>query len=348
MRPRTVVLSVAGAAVLGTAGVAAAGLGGAEPVTPRPTTSLETAAVERTTLVDSRSLDGTLGYGDPSTAASGGGGGILTWVAAPGASIFRGEAVYKVDDAPVPLLYGSLPIYRTLASGSEGEDVEQLERNLRALGYTGFTVDETYDAYTAAAVERWQDDLGAEETGRIAPGSAVVASGAIRVAERKASKGERTGGPVLTYTGTTRVVTVDLEVQYQQMAKEGATVTVELPDDSTTKGTITDVGKVAEETGEREEQTTTIEVTIAVKKQKSLGSYDKAPVEVTFAADRRKDVLAVPIAALLAQADGGYAVQVVSGGSTRTVPVETGLFTEGKVEVTGAGLAEGMKVGVPS
>lgn len=348
MRPRTVVLSVAGVAVLGAAGVAATGLGGRDTVTPRPTTSLETAAIERTTLVDSRSVDGTLGYGDTGTIASGGGSGTLTWVPALGATVGRGEAAYKVDDEPVPLLYGTLPIYRTLASGSEGADVEQLERNLRALGYTGFTVDEEFSAATAYAVERWQDDLGVPETGRITPGSVAVADGAIRVAERKATAGERAGGPVLAYTGTTRVVTVDLEVQYQDMATDGDKVTVELPDGETTKGKITDVGKVAEQTGERDEQTTTIEVTIAVAKQKELGSYDKAPVEVTFAADRREDVLAVPIGALLAQPGGGYAVQVVSGDGTRTVPVETGLFTEGKVEVTGPGLAEGMKVGVPS
>ena len=58
-------------------------------------------------------------------------------------------------------------------------------------------------------------------------------------------------------------------------------------------------------------------------------------------------LLAAP-SALLAQGDGGYAVQVVQNGTVRTVPVETGVFAGGKVEVSGSGLAEGMKVGVPS
>jgi hypothetical protein len=59
-------------------------------------------------------------------------------------------------------------------------------------------------------------------------------------------------------------------------------------------------------------------------------------------------VLTVPVAALLALAEGGYGVQVVGGGTTRIVAVQTGLFAGGRVEVTGDGLAEGQTVGVPS
>jgi multidrug efflux system membrane fusion protein len=49
----------------------------------------------------------------------------------------------------------------------------------------------------------------------------------------------------------------------------------------------------------------------------------------------------------MAAAGGGFAVQVVDGGTTRQVPVRTGLFADGRVEITGDGLAEGMTVGVP-
>ncbi|TDC95322.1 peptidoglycan-binding protein [Actinomadura sp. 7K507] len=345
-RTRTAVLGAAGVVVV-VAGLATAGLGGgaggpaAAPSSLRPAT----APIERTTLVETRDVDGTLGYGGTRTVA-GTGHGTLTWLPGAGSVISRGRPVYRVDDEPVPLLYGRLPLYRTLSAGKEGPDVEQLERNLRALGYTGFTVDETYSAATAAAVKRWQDDLGVKETGTVGPGTAAVAAGRIRVAGRKAAVGDKIGGPVLTYTGTTRVVGVDLDVQYQRLAKKGAEVEIGLPSGDTTKGKITSVGKVAEEGGR--DEPTTIEVTIAVDGQKSLGPYDKAPVDVRFTANRHRDVLAVPIGALLAQGDGGYAVQVVRDGRVRTVPVETGVFTEGQVEIAGPGIAEGMKVGVPS
>ncbi|MGW5413871.1 efflux RND transporter periplasmic adaptor subunit [Actinomadura geliboluensis] len=341
-----IVFGAAGVIVAGGAGLATAGLGGGgDPAAAHSSLPPATAAIERTTLVETQDVDGTLGYGNTHTIA-GAGSGTLTWLAGPGSVIPRGRSVYRVDNKPVPLLYGRLPLYRALAEGTEGADVLQLERNLRALGYTGFTVDKTFGSSTTAAVKRWQDDLGLEETGRIQPGSAVVAPGRIRVAERKANVGDRIGGAVLTYTGTTRVVSVDLDVEYQRLAKKGGEVEIELPSGDTVKGRITSVGKVAKEG--QQDQPTTVEVEIAVASQRKLGSYDKAPVEVHVTANKHADVLAVPIGALLARGDGGYAVQVVEGGRVRTVPVETGVFTDGRVEISGSGLSEGMKVGVPS
>lgn len=345
-RTRTFVLGAAGVAVAGGAGLATVGLGGGgDPATAHSSLPPATAPVERTTLVETQDVDGTLGYGNTRTIG-GTGHGTLTWLAGAGSVVSRGRPVYRVDNKPVPLLYGRLPLYRTLSSGKEGADVEQLERNLSALGYTGFTVDDAYSAATAAAVKRWQDDLGVRETGQVAPGAAVVASGRIRVAERKANVGDRLGGPVLTYTGTTRLVSVDLDVQYQRLVKKGAAVEVELPSGDTVKGKVGSVGKVAKKA--QDDQPATIEVQVAIGSQKKLGSYDKAPVKVSFTTEQHEGVLAVPIGALLAQGDGGYAVQVVENGRVRTVPVETGVFTEGQVEVTGSGLKEGMKVGVPT
>jgi len=85
-----------------------------------------------------------------------------------------------------------------------------------------------------------------------------------------------------------------------------------------------------------------------VTDQKKLGNLDQAAVKIGFTASQRKNVLTVPVAALLALAEGGYGVQVVEGTATRIVPVETGLFAGGRVEVTGDGLREGMTVGVPA
>jgi hypothetical protein len=75
---------------------------------------------------------------------------------------------------------------------------------------------------------------------------------------------------------------------------------------------------------------------------------DQAPVRVGIISDSRTGVLAVPVNALLALAEGGYGVRVVEGETSRIVAVETGLFAKGLVEVTGEGLAEGVKVEVPA
>jgi hypothetical protein len=58
-------------------------------------------------------------------------------------------------------------------------------------------------------------------------------------------------------------------------------------------------------------------------------------------------VLAVPISALVALAGGGYGVELVDAKSSRVVPVSTGLFANGNVEISGKDIAEGAAVRVP-
>jgi len=88
-------------------------------------------------------------------------------------------------------------------------------------------------------------------------------------------------------------------------------------------------------------------VDVAIADQEALGSLGGAPVDVDFVVDERKDVLAVPVAALLAMVEGGFGVEIVDGDTTRIVAVRTGMFAGGRVEVSGEGIAEGMTVGVP-
>jgi hypothetical protein len=45
---------------------------------------------------------------------------------------------------------------------------------------------------------------------------------------------------------------------------------------------------------------------------------------------------------------GGYGVEVVSGSTSRNVPVELGMFGNGRVQITGEGIVAGTLVGIPS
>ena len=57
----------------------------------------------------------------------------------------------------------------------------------------------------------------------------------------------------------------------------------------------------------------------------------------------------MPVEALVALREGGYAVEIVDGNAQRHyIGVTLGLFQDGMVEITGDGLAEGQKVVVPS
>jgi peptidoglycan hydrolase-like protein with peptidoglycan-binding domain len=337
------VVGVAAAVVAG----AAVGLGGGAAGTGRGTGPvLATVPVTRATLTQTQQVNGTLGYDAPVTV-NGRGSGVITWLPAPGAVIGRGQPVYKADNQRVPLFYGRLPLYRPLHVGDTGADVTEAKRNLAALGYTGVTVDTYYTAATAAAVWRWQQDLGLTPTGVLSPAEVVLARGRLRVASLAAHLGDQASGPVLTYTGITRVVQVALDVALQGLARAGAAAAVTLPDGTTVHGRIARVGSVAT-AGSTATDPATIEVTVTVAGQSALGRLDQAPVVVKLVSARVNNVLTVPVAAIVALAGGGYGVQVVTGTTSHYVRVQLGMFAGGRVQVTGAGIAEGTRVGVPS
>ena len=306
-----------------------------------------TADITKQTLIDRENHDGALGHGDTTTISSRGNG-TVTALPAEGATVTRGKAIFRLDNKPITLLYGSLPAYRTLSTGVKGADVKQFERNLRALGYRGFTVDKTYSTSTASAVKDWQEDLNLTETGKVDPGQIVYAAGAVRVDSLSTQVGTVVGPgtAVEQVTGTSLLATVGLEMSSGRLAKQGAAVQVTLPDGKVVPGRIIKVATAVSQGENGEADTTKIQVTIRFTAAvKSMGA---AAVTVAFSAGERPNVLTVPVAALLALAEGGYGVRVVDGSTTRIVAVETGLFADGQVEIAGTGLQPGMKVAMPS
>ncbi|MFC5824386.1 peptidoglycan-binding protein [Nonomuraea insulae] len=343
-------LVVVAAAGGGLIAVNSAGLldGGAGPTQSASALPPVTAQVTKQTLNDTRDADGELGYGPVTTAVSRQPG-TITWLPDSGATITRGKSLFRVDNKPVMLLYGDVPAYRDLKIGVEGKDVENLERNLSKLGYDGFTVDDefTYDTYEA--VKEWQEDRGLDETGVVELGRVVFAPGKVRVESLDSEKGSpaQPGQKILTYTGTSKVITVQLEAEDQRMAKKGAKVKVTLPDGKSVNGKVTEVATVIVPGDGQSEPETRVEALVSIGNAKSAKELDKASVDVTFTASQRKNVLTVPVAALVALQEGGYGLEVIEGGKSRYIGVETGLFAGGRVQVSGGGLTEGMTVGMP-
>jgi peptidoglycan hydrolase-like protein with peptidoglycan-binding domain len=315
-------------------------------VAPVQTRVAATAAITRQDLVDTKTVTGALTYSGRRGLTTGAAG-TVTWAPDDGAVVRRGRSLLKVDREPVTLMYGSLPLYRPLFSGvSDGPDVEQLERNLRALGYgEDLTVDDHFSYATSLAVQEWQDDRGLTETGRVDDAQVVFLPSAVRVTETKAVVGGRTapGQQVLAVSDLKRLVHLALDSDDQTLAEKGAKVTVELPGGEKAAGKIAEVGTVARS----QEDGTVIDVEIALTKDPKT-KLDQAPVEVELVSERRENVLAVPVEALLALREGGFGVEIVEGSGTRLAPVEVGAFGGGMVEITGEGLKEGVKVGVPS
>lgn len=349
-----VVGGIVGTVVIG-AGIVLAltGFGRGDDPAPAATGPEETATVTRQTLVQRSTVKGTLGHGEAVArgyqgAGGADGGGTVTWLPDVGDVVDRGGVLFKVDERPTVLLLGALPVYRELGTGAEGEDVRQLEENLVALGYTGFTVDTKFTESTAQAVKKWQKDRGVEKTGTVGPSDVLVASGPVRVDALKVRVGDAAAAEILTTTGVDRAISVDLDISDRDRAVEGGTVTVELPGGATTEAVVSAVGSpevVEDESGmPGASDKTTVPVTVTLPDGTDA---DPGSVKVTFVAAERPDVLTVPVAALLALAEGGYGVEVVEDGTSRIVAVETGMFADGSVEITGD-VVEGDVVGMPS
>ncbi|MDT0479895.1 peptidoglycan-binding domain-containing protein [Streptomyces doebereineriae] len=398
---RTVLVASALVVVAAVAVVGALGLGGggAEEGSSAPPRSGSTVPVTRTTLTERTTVDGQLGYGTeiplPVKAT-----GTVTWLPAEGTTVQRGGTLLRVDDRPVVLLYGTLPMYRELgltagtqqdtrqetgtegdtqASGDQGRtdetpgapdpsgspapggagaggtggtlrgmDVLQFESNLATLGYTGFTVDEEFTDLTARAVKRWQKSLGLPQTGTVGIGDVVYSAGKVRIGHASVRLGSPATDDVLTYTGTSRKVVVGASAAEDSWAVRGAAVTIGLPDGKSVKGEVAAVGKSATAPegggGEGGSATPTIPVTITIEDQKSVGRLESAPVTVEYVGRERADVLTVPVAALVALAEGGHGLETADG---RFVAVKTGLFADGRVEVSGSAVREGMNVRIP-
>lgn len=311
-----------------------------------------TVPVRRGDLTESTTSSGALQYADPRSLQSELSG-TVTWLPASGRVVREGQALYRIDTSPVVRLDGSVPAWRELAPGiDDGADIEQLESALLRLGY-GDDVDLDADGEwtwaTTHAVEEWQEDRDLEETGRLPLGSVVFTDGDVRVSDRLVEVGARVqpSTPLLDVSGVDRQITVSLATTQRHLAPIGGVVDLDFPDGTTARGRIVDV-ELTPGADEQSEDTLTVTIEPMGKRARRTvgGQLDGASVVVTARDVIAEDVLIVPVTALVALADGGYAVEVDEDGRHRLVPVETGGFADTEVAVDGD-LTEGMEVVVP-
>lgn len=355
-RRRIAVSASAGVAVLALVGAAAQWLpvgGSGAGAADEPPAPVATAEVTRGTITATEAWDGTLGRGAPFTATAAQKG-TFTRVAEEGSEVKRGTELYRVDERPVVALVGGIPMYRNLAPGVSGADVKQLEENLAELGYGGFTVDRHYTGLTANAVRAWQaDTAGLEETGTVGTEDVVFVPEGGTVAAVHADVGNQAGpgSEVVDVAGSDPVATLEVDAADRDLAEVDTEVAVELPGGERVDGIVTAANAVQDDSsdgggggGGADESTVEVEIALADEVDESLlGSS----VDVIVDVDEKEDVLIAPVNALLALSEGGHGLEVVADdGTTSLVPVETGLFDDGGVEVEGDGIDEGTIVGV--
>ena len=168
------------------------------------------------------------------------------------------------------------------------------------------------------------------------------------------------GSAVVLNSPLYNISSIGIEVVFQVDATDqetvslGDSVEIELPTDERVPTVITFIDQVVTQTQAGE----FIEVTLEVLNPEEIEAYDQAPVKVFVTTEISENVLYVPVNALLALAEGGYALEVYdgaldsgtfegeSGVDTSYVAVEIGVFTDGFVEVKG-NISEGQIVVVP-
>ncbi len=342
-----------------------------------------TAKVEMRELSAMASLSGTLTYqagpdGLPYSVINQASG-TYTELPVPGQVISQGQVLYRVNDSPVGLLYGSTPVYRSLSAGASGADVAELNGDLVGLGYATSTqlsaTSSFFGSATTAALEKLQADLGVTPNGTLALGQVVFEPTAVRITSLSAQLGGSTlaGQTVMQGSSTTRQVQVAVDASQQTDVAVGDTVTITLPNNQTTPGVVSSVGTVAtcpsnsgSSSGSNSVTTAsgscppgssgsspapTVTVDVSPSDPGATGTWDQAPVEVTITTANVPSALVVPVTALLAQSGGGYAVEVLgASGVNHLVPVSLGLFddADGLVQVTGSRLVAGQNVVVPT
>jgi peptidoglycan hydrolase-like protein with peptidoglycan-binding domain len=334
--------------------VLAACAGGSAPESAGIHTTI--ASVVRADIARTQSVSGTISYGDAVPIVLLGAGGVVTWLPAAGSVVRRGQRLFAVNGQGTYLMAGPMPAFRSMTLGTSGADVRQLEQNLIALGYanhTNLVANGHFTAADAAAVRRWQRAVGLQQTGVVSLGAVVFATTALRVGSLRVTQGSPVGPgtPILDATRTDVHVNVPLDTTFIAFVHRGDAVRVVLPDLATTlSGRVTSVATTATVAGgPNQPQRPTVAVRVDVNDTARMQGYDQAPVQVAITLELHRNVLAVPVLALLAEPDQKYAVRLVRGSTRTLVEVQPGLQdAAGLIEITNAGLAAGDQVEVPA
>jgi len=349
------------AAVAGTAGAVIMANARQAPAVGRETAP-NTATVERAELSSVVYEAGTLTYraqtdGSP-YAVINQAGGTYTQLPSAGDRIVCGDALYRVNDQPVLLLYGSTPAYRSLSVGDSGPDVGELNADLVHLRYATRAQLESSPYYfgpeTASALRKLQSKLGEDETGSLELGQAVFLPGPVRIAvvDGELAGSAQRGSRVLSATSDTLEVQVALDPSQQGEVKRGDRARITLPDNSTITGWVDRLGRVAQVSSGQSSGAgyATIPAYISLDDPGRAGGLDEAPVQVQITTASARSGLSVPVTALVGKPGGGFAVEVVGvGGRRELVAVTPGLFddADGLVQVQGD-LRIGQRVAVGS
>ncbi|NDU72092.1 hypothetical protein GWI34_05555 [Actinomadura sp. DSM 109109] len=300
-----------------------------------------------------------------------------------GQQVRPGKVVAEVSYRPVLALHGAVPAIRDLTQGSSGPDVAQLQRSLAELGYgSGTDVSGKFGTGTARAITRLYSAIGypVPVTTSAEPGGPKVKGltspgGRATATSRRVAKptklvqlpksevmyipsfpaqitklggglGGKVSGDLLKVTLGSLKLTGRLDPASEDAVKPGQDAKVLLEDTGRQyTATVSKVGDLVKpKQGGSGDTGPYIPVTLNAPRPWNVGLEGQdARITVAEAATEGA-VLAVPIGAITAPADGQTSVTVVQAGEVRRrVRVIAGMSADGYVEIrpVGGDLREG-------
>lgn len=311
---------------------------------------IEFATVATRNLSDSKEFNAAVNFGEEWTlplSVSG----TVTKRNAQGTIIEPGQPIIWVNDRPVILAAGEVPLYRELkretirrpglkAAPLSGPDVKQLQEFLIAQGHTAdgtLEANGIFDRATEKGVKAWQAANNLDQTGTVTNTQLVFSPTALRIQSEP-----RVGSAFesITVTSPEQEIVVTAGRRDAGYLRTGSTVEVGLGTDVAVTGVVKEVKDVRNSDGGG----TNIQVTVTATRPIPANAQG---VTVTGSGASVENALAVPVRALVALAEGGYAVEVQTQGSvTELRRVEIGDIIEGYAVVVGD-VREGDKIVVP-
>jgi hypothetical protein len=279
------------------------------------------------------------------------GGGEIASVVELDTAVEQGDVLWKIDGVPVTAVVAPDVVTESVLDVMAENDIERLEETLVFFGFdpaAQIVVDADVDLATLAAVARWQEGIGLQQTVAIDARYYVEVEPGQTVTDRFVADGDviTDSSIVLTVGSPTLSATADVAADEIDGFAVGDSLVIQMADDRAIDAVLTEIAGVADEAANPDD-TPTIEITIEL-----TGAVDDVivgPATALIEASRIDAALVVPTRALISLREGGFAVEVrdASGGTT-LVAVELGTFDEGVVEVVSGDISVGDEIVVPS
>lgn len=263
-------------------------------------------------------------------------------------SLSPGQQVASINDRPVIVLEGQVPLWRDLSEGDAGRDVERFQRALISAGQTITDPFGEYGPSTAAAVRRLYEAVGSEPLVGVpeadmlgapadeeAPPMTSSPDGGLlqtvptteivmiprfpaKVTSITASLGARDSERSILVALGKPEITAKLAVGDAEKIAKGASVLARsATNGSEWRGRVEHVA--APSLDEEDGYTAVVRIGLA---QDLPFSMNGAEVQLTIKGKPRERSLLVPVTAIWQQPDGSSRLVVLRGGSARSVPVK--------------------------